>query len=41
MLLKHSCRLPVGHFKKYIDDDSIVPTEVGLLNYQEWEYTYF
>mgnify|MGYP000119709125 CR=1 FL=1 len=25
--------------KKYIDDDSIVPTEVVLLNYQEWEYT--
>ncbi len=40
MLLKHSCRLPVGPFKKkYIDDDSIVPTEVVLLNYQEWEYT--
>lgn len=39
MLLKHSTRLPAGHFKKYIDDDSIVPTEVVLLNYQEWEYT--
>ena len=38
MLLKISCRHP-GEFKKYMDDPTIIPTGVVLINYQEWEYT--
>lgn len=38
MLLKISCRQP-GQFAKYIADDTIIPTAVVLLNYQEWQYT--
>lgn len=38
MLLKMSCRRP-GEFARTIQDPTIKPTGVVLINYQEWEYT--
>jgi len=37
MLLSISAR-QAGNFKKYINDDSIVPTGVIIFNQQEWQY---